>query len=178
MVRGADIAALILIACFSLNLAFRSETLVIEISLLIFSAMLLIGAYLDWVLRRAPHWLSLSVLGAGFVFALLNGPEALGAAAAGALLMGGLLFAAQRRFFRSRGIHGLGTGDVVYLSAVSAWLGPFGALLMLGGGSALALALGPVLKEKRLPLVSTAALVALALANIEPAVLWSWGAGG
>ena len=102
-------------------------------------AVLLLGAALDFQIRRIPNLLTFGGALAGFLFNLVafRGSGAL--TSLEGWLLGVVLLAIP---FASRAIGG---GDVKLLAAVGAWLGPHGALLtfafaaVIGGVVALAM---------------------------------------
>lgn len=86
---------------------------------------MLIGALIDWQSRRLPNWLTLLTLVVGLGFALRGTTHiGAGAALAGAAVGFVLLFPAFA-------IGALGGGDVKLLTAVGAWTGPIGVLIVL-----------------------------------------------
>ncbi len=77
-------------------------------------------------LRRQllPDGLVLPLLPLGLAVAWASGDA--GAAAAGALFGGGLLWVVRAAYLRFRGIEALGLGDVKLMAAGGAWIGPAG----------------------------------------------------
>ncbi|MGC4033820.1 MAG: A24 family peptidase [Tepidisphaeraceae bacterium] len=99
--------------------------------------MMTVAAVIDWRSRRLPNWLNLLILIVGIGLAVQGGTHlSLGASLAGALVGFILLFPAFA-------LGALGGGDVKLLTAVGAWTGPVGVLVVLlittVGGAVLAL---------------------------------------
>jgi leader peptidase (prepilin peptidase)/N-methyltransferase len=100
-----------------------------------FAATLLAIAYIDLDHQIIPDVLSLPGIAIGLLAAPLLHPgtwlEALGTAALGAVLGGGILFAVAWGYERATGREGMGGGDVKLLAMVGAFLGWQGVLLTL-----------------------------------------------
>jgi leader peptidase (prepilin peptidase)/N-methyltransferase len=111
-----------------------------------FACTLLAIAYIDLDFQIIPDVLSLSGLAVGLAAAPLLHPgtwlDALGRAAAGALLGGGILFAVAWTYERATGRVGMGGGDIKLLAMVGAFLGWQGVLLTLLLGSLVGSAIG------------------------------------
>jgi leader peptidase (prepilin peptidase) / N-methyltransferase len=111
-----------------------------------FACTLLAIAYIDLDHQIIPDVLSLPGVVIGLAAApLLHGGtwlEAIQAAALGALLGGGILFAVAWSYERATGREGMGGGDVKLLAMVGAFLGWQGVLLTLLLGSLVGSAIG------------------------------------
>jgi leader peptidase (prepilin peptidase) / N-methyltransferase len=111
-----------------------------------FACTLLAIAYIDLDHQIIPDVLSLPGVVVGLVAApVLHGGtwlEAIQAAALGAVLGGGLLFAVAWGYERATGREGMGGGDVKLLAMVGAFLGWQGVLLTLLLGSLVGSAIG------------------------------------
>jgi leader peptidase (prepilin peptidase) / N-methyltransferase len=111
-----------------------------------FACTLLAIAYIDLDHQIIPDVLSLPGVVVGLVAApILHGGtwlEAIQAAALGALLGGGILFAVAWSYERATGREGMGGGDVKLLAMVGAFLGWQGVLLTLLLGSLVGSAIG------------------------------------
>lgn len=84
-----------------------------------------VAAVIDWRSRRLPNWLNLVILVAGVGLSAQGATGiGLGAALAGAAIGFVLLFPAFA-------LGALGGGDVKLLTAVGAWTGPLGVLIVL-----------------------------------------------
>jgi len=103
----------------------------------------LAGLVLAWIdFRRGiiPDWLNLVISLAGLVQAwLLDGWGGSLAASLDGLIIGAVVFALRGLYFRFRGHHGLGLGDVKLLAASAVWIGVGGIPMQLLVGSATAL---------------------------------------
>ncbi|KAF0675826.1 prepilin peptidase [Profundibacterium mesophilum] len=86
------------------------------------AAVLVAIARIDLRSRRVPDALSLPLLAAGLILALLTGAS-LSDHLAGAVLGWAVFAAIGWAFWRLRGIEGLGLGDAKLLGAAGAWLG-------------------------------------------------------
>jgi len=100
----------------------------------------LVLAWIDFRRGIIPDWLNLLVGGAGLAQAWLleDWDSALGAALAG-LIIGAVVFTLRWLYFRLRGHHGLGLGDVKLLAASAVWIGVAGIPMQLLVGSVTAL---------------------------------------
>jgi leader peptidase (prepilin peptidase)/N-methyltransferase len=98
---------------------------------------------LAWIdLRRGiiPDWLNLAIAAAGLARAwLLAGWDASLAAALEGVVIGAIVLALRWLYFRFRGRHGLGLGDVKLLAASATWIGVTGIPMQLLVGSITAL---------------------------------------
>jgi len=98
---------------------------------------------LAWIdLRRGiiPDWLNLFIALAGLARAwLLDGWAAALVVALEALTVGTIIFLLRWFYFRLRGHHGLGLGDVKLLAASAVWIGVTGIPMQLLVGSITAL---------------------------------------
>ena len=90
---------------------------------------------LAWIdIRRGiiPDWLNLLIALAGLAWAwLLDGWDALVAAALEGLAIGAIVFLLRWLYFRFRAHHGLGLGDVKLLAASAVWIGVAGIPIQL-----------------------------------------------
>jgi leader peptidase (prepilin peptidase)/N-methyltransferase len=104
---------------------------------------------LAWIdIRRGiiPDWLNLFIALAGLAWAwLLDGWDAAVAAALEGLAIGVIVFLLRWLYFRFRGHHGLGLGDVKLLAASAVWIGVGGIPVQLLVGSITALIAAVVL---------------------------------
>jgi leader peptidase (prepilin peptidase) / N-methyltransferase len=111
-----------------------------------FACTLLAIAYIDLDFQIIPDVLSLPGVVVGLAAAPLLHPgswlDAIRAAALGALLGGGILFAVAWTYERATGREGMGGGDVKLLAMVGAFLGWQGVLLTLLLGSLVGSAIG------------------------------------
>jgi leader peptidase (prepilin peptidase)/N-methyltransferase len=97
-------------------------------------------AWIDFRQGIIPDWLNMSVALAGLAQAwLLDGWDAALAAAGEGLIIGAIVFALRWLYFRLRGHHGLGLGDVKLLAASAVWIGVAGVPMQLLVGSIAAL---------------------------------------
>jgi leader peptidase (prepilin peptidase)/N-methyltransferase len=98
---------------------------------------------LAWIdLRRGtiPDWLNLFIMLAGLTRAwLLDGGDAALAATLEGVITGAIVFVLRWLYFRFRGHHGLGLGDVKLLAASAVWIGVAGIPMQLLVGSITAL---------------------------------------
>jgi leader peptidase (prepilin peptidase) / N-methyltransferase len=100
----------------------------------------LVLAWIDFRQGIIPDWLNLLIALAGLAQALtLDGWDAVLAAALEGLIIGAVLFALRWLYFRLRGHHGLGLGDVKLLAASAVWIGMAGIPMQLLVGSITAL---------------------------------------
>jgi leader peptidase (prepilin peptidase)/N-methyltransferase len=100
----------------------------------------LVLAWIDFRRGIIPDWLNLFIALAGLVQAwLLDGWDAALAAALEGLIIGAVVFALRWLYFRLRGHHGLGLGDVKLLAASTVWIGVAGIPMQLLVGSVTAL---------------------------------------
>ena len=97
-------------------------------------------AWIDFRHGIIPDSLNLSVALAGLAQAwLLDGWGSALAAARDGLVIGAVVFALRWLYFRLRGHHGLGLGDVKLLAASAVWIGVSGVPMQLLVGSITAL---------------------------------------
>lgn len=107
-------------------------------ALLAFASLAL--AWIDFRRGIIPDWLNLFIGFAGLAQAfLLDGWGAALAAALEGLIIGVIVFALRWLYFRVRGHHGLGLGDVKLLAASAVWIGVAGIPVQLLVGSITAL---------------------------------------
>ena len=100
----------------------------------------LVLAWIDFRQGIIPDWLNLFIALAGLARALLlDGRDAVLAAALEGLIIGAILFVLRWLYFRLRGHHGLGLGDVKLLAASAVWTGMAGIPMQLLVGSITAL---------------------------------------
>jgi len=105
----------------------------IAIALLVLLALAsLLLAWIDLHRGIIPDWLNLFValLGLARAFLLDGWPTALDAALEG-LAAGAVIYALRGLYFRWRGHHGLGLGDVKLLAASAVWIGVVGIPMQL-----------------------------------------------
>ncbi|MEM9268062.1 MAG: A24 family peptidase [Pseudomonadota bacterium] len=98
----------------------------------------------DWVWRWLPLTWVLATWAAGLGHAWLEGAWV--GPLVGSLAVSGCLFALQATYQGVRGREGLGTGDVLFLGAVAAWVGPADAFLVTFGAAVLGLGVAGLLK--------------------------------
>jgi prepilin peptidase CpaA len=88
-------------------------------------AMLCVAVVVDVRCRRIPDWLTLAIASGGLTQSFLPGSAISPIASALGVLVGGLLLIGPFA------IGATGGGDVKLLAAIGAWLGPWGAVLVL-----------------------------------------------
>ena len=88
-------------------------------------AMLCVAVVIDVRSRRIPDWLTLAIATGGLTHALLPGAAVSPLSSVLGVLVGGLLLLGPFA------IGATGGGDVKLLAAIGAWLGPWGAVLVL-----------------------------------------------
>jgi leader peptidase (prepilin peptidase) / N-methyltransferase len=98
-------------------------------------------AVIDIDHRIIPNELSLGGLAAGILLSLLPGGDWRGSVI-GCLVGGGILYGTAALYERTRGVEGMGGGDVKLLAMIGAFLGWKGALLTIFIGSLLGVAGG------------------------------------
>jgi hypothetical protein len=107
---------------------FASQSPMIAATLLVLLA--LAGLALAWIDLRwgiIPDWLNLLIACAGLAWAWLSDSwDGMLAATIEALIIGTVVFAFRWLYFRFRGRHGLGLGDVKLLAASAIWIGVAG----------------------------------------------------
>ena len=97
-------------------------------------------AWIDFRRGIIPDWLNLFVALTGLARArLLDGWDAVLAAGLQGLIIGAIVLALRWLYFRLRGHHGLGLGDVKLLAASAVWVGVSGIPMQLLVGSIAAL---------------------------------------
>jgi leader peptidase (prepilin peptidase)/N-methyltransferase len=97
-------------------------------------------AWIDFRCGIIPNWLNLVIVLAGLARAwLLDGWDAALAAVVDGLMIGATVFVLRWLYFRFRGHHGLGLGDVKLLAASAVWIGVAGIPIQLLVGSITAL---------------------------------------
>lgn len=100
----------------------------------------LVLAWIDFRRGIIPDWLNLLIALAGLTRAwLLNGWAAALDALLEGLIVGAIVLGLRWLYFRLRGHHGLGLGDVKLLGASAAWVGVAGIPMQLLVGSITAL---------------------------------------
>ena len=100
----------------------------------------LVLAWIDFRHGIIPDWLNLLVGVAGLAQAwLLEGWGSALAAALEGLIIGAVVLTLRWLYFRLRGHHGLGLGDVKLLAASAVWIGVAGIPMQLLVGSVTAL---------------------------------------
>lgn len=100
----------------------------------------LVLAWIDFRHGIIPDWLNLLVGVAGLAQAwLIEGWGSALAAALEGLIIGAVVFTLRWLYFRLRGHHGLGLGDVKLLAASAVWIGVAGIPMQLLVGSVTAL---------------------------------------
>ena len=106
-------------------------------------ALLLIVCWRDWRQGIIPDWVNAALVATGIVQAGLVGDEALADSIAGISFGLGVFISIRWAYFRWRGVHGLGLGDVKFFAAIGAWVGPFGlpSVLLAASFSGLVFAL-------------------------------------
>ncbi|HEX9190818.1 MAG TPA: prepilin peptidase, partial [Candidatus Deferrimicrobiaceae bacterium] len=114
---------------------------------LLFFSLLVPIAFIDIDHRIIPDELSLGGLAAGLLLSFLPGGN-WKESAAGAVLGGGILYAAAFLYEKARGAEGMGGGDIKLLAMVGAFLGWQGALATIFSGSLLG-AVGGVLSMRK-----------------------------
>lgn len=114
----------------------------------LFLATLLAIACIDWEHRIIPDELSLGVLGLGVLLASTVLPLGLGRALAGAAVGAGFVWGAGRLYKATRGIEGMGFGDVKLAAMIGAFLGPVGVLVTVFGAACLGSVYGIALIAK------------------------------
>jgi leader peptidase (prepilin peptidase)/N-methyltransferase len=88
-----------------------------------FGWCLLALAWIDWRQLRLPDFLTLPLLAAGLIAAVLEGREALMSGVIGALAGYAALRLVGEGYLSLRGQEGIGQGDAKLLAAGGAWLG-------------------------------------------------------
>ncbi|HZR77329.1 A24 family peptidase [Bradyrhizobium sp.] len=109
----------------------------------------LVLAWIDFRHGIIPDWLNLFIAFAGLVQAwLLDGRDAALAAVIDGVIIGAIVVALRWLYFRFRGHHGLGLGDVKLLAASAVWIGVAGIPMQLLVGSVTALIAAVALHAK------------------------------
>lgn len=138
-------------------------------------------AIIDWRHMIIPHTLTVTGMVGGLVLAPFVGPG-LDSALLGLLVGGGVVLALSEGYRLVRGQAGMGGGDVMLMGMVGAFLGPGGALGVLGGGALLGTLYVVVRTAGRpdgaakLPFGTFLALAAAAMLMVGPR-LWNWYLG-
>lgn len=97
-------------------------------------------AWIDFRRGIIPDWLNLFIVLAGLArVSLLDGWDAALGAALEGLIVGVIVLMLRWLYFRFRGHHGLGLGDVKLLAASAVWVGMVGIPMQLLVGSITAL---------------------------------------
>jgi leader peptidase (prepilin peptidase)/N-methyltransferase len=97
----------------------------------LFLATLLAIACIDWEHRIIPDELSLGVLVLGVVLSALVLPQGIWRALLGAAAGAGFIWGIARLYKMTRGIEGMGFGDVKMAGMIGAFLGPVQVLLVI-----------------------------------------------
>jgi leader peptidase (prepilin peptidase)/N-methyltransferase len=118
--------------------------------LLPFALLCALCAAVAWIDIRdgiIPDWLNLAVAGLGLVRIIATGgfPAAMGAVGEG-IAIGAVFWLLRRIYFAYRGIHGLGLGDVKFLTAAGIWVGVAGIPIVLLIATTAALACAGVMQ--------------------------------
>jgi leader peptidase (prepilin peptidase)/N-methyltransferase len=90
---------------------------------LLFACAMIVLFVIDLRHRILPNVVTIPGIVAGLAFSAALPPGWL-ASLVGAVVGGGLLFAIAEAYYRLRGVHGLGMGDVKMLAMIGAFLGP------------------------------------------------------
>lgn len=101
------------------------------IAYFVFLATLLAIACIDWDHRIIPDELSIGVTLLGLVFAATVMPQGLLRALLGAAAGAGFLWAVAALYKKTRGVEGMGFGDVKMAGMIGAFLGPVQVLLAI-----------------------------------------------
>lgn len=112
------------------------------IAALLLVLLALASLALAWIdLRRGiiPDWINVIIAIGGLAWALLDGWGIALAAIADGLIVGIVVYALRWIYFRVRGHHGLGLGDVKLLASSAVWTGVSGIPMQLLVGSITAL---------------------------------------
>ena len=110
-------------------------------------AALVAVAWIDWEHMIIPDAISLGFLVLGLALAPFTGPGLLNALL-GAAAAGGLLLLMGVIWQKTRGVDGMGGGDIKLMAAVGAFLGPVPSLLVIFVGAFLGALYGVVLLRK------------------------------
>jgi leader peptidase (prepilin peptidase) / N-methyltransferase len=148
------------------------------LSAFVFLYLLGVIAIVDWQHMIIPHTLTVTGMVAGLALSEFAGPG-LERSLLGLLVGGGVVLALSEGYRLLRGQAGMGGGDVMLMGMVGAFLGPWGALAVLGAGALLGTVFvvvktaGRLEGTSRLPFGTfLAAAAALILAG-GPQV-WAW----
>jgi len=110
-------------------------------------AALLAVAWIDWEHMIIPDAISLGFLALGLALSPFIGPGLL-RSLGGAVVGGGLLLLLGVLWQKTRGVEGMGGGDIKLMAAVGAFLGPVLSLLVIFVGAFLGALYGVVLLRK------------------------------
>lgn len=110
-------------------------------------AALLAVAWIDWEHMIIPDAISLGFLVLGLALSPFAGPGLL-RSLGGAVAAGGLLLLLGILWQKTRGVEGMGGGDIKLMAAVGAFLGPVPSLLVIFVGALLGALYGLVLLRK------------------------------
>ena len=136
------------------------------------AALGLVATWTDLTDGRVPDWLTLGALAAFLGFAAWQG--SLVTALLGALLPSAILLLCRRLGVGVRG------GDVKYLAAVGALLGPALGLLALLTAAVVALVVGVIARWRgpgAYPFAPALAVSSLLALNLDPTWTWIWHVG-
>ncbi|MFO7652501.1 MAG: prepilin peptidase [Candidatus Krumholzibacteriia bacterium] len=147
----------------------------------VFLLLLLVVAVVDWQHMIIPHTVTLSGLAVALAATLADG-RTLMDAVLGAAVGAGIVLALAYGYRAVRGVVGMGFGDVMLMGMIGAFVGPWGAVAVLFGGSLLGTVYVLVLQRGRLDGTARlpfgtflAAAAVLVLMAGEP--LFRWYAG-
>ncbi|WP_366145153.1 prepilin peptidase [Maricaulis sp.] len=134
-----------------------------------------VAAYADLRARRIPRLASAGFGILGLAAATTTSMSAGLISAGGVAVVAILLWGASAAFRRDRSVVGLGGGDIVFVAATAAWLGPYSALVSLVVAGLLAAGVGAALKLNSIPFTAVYALPAVLGAVFAPQLFWHSG---